>query len=258
MSHLDEGSLMAMRDGSSGSAEARAHLASCPACQEALAQAHKTRDAVTAALSALDESFDTGAAREAVRARVTDAAAKGEDIRPITRRARWGGSALARAAGLVLIAAVGASALPRSPVRSWVGSLLSRDVEPAAVVPADAAPGVALENAGIRVSVTAPVRVSVMGLAPGEAVTVLWVPGPEVAVFAASGSRFSSGESGVEATVTHGPVRIELPMNVRPLTLEVSGRIWLRSLSSGVEFLVGPEDETSRPLRYVVPEDGGG
>ena len=256
MSHLGEGMLMVMRDADSSSDEARAHLASCPACQEALAQAHGARDTVTAALSTLDESFDTEAAREAVRARVTGISAKAADARPITRRARWGGSALARAAGLVLIAAVGASALPRSPVRSWVGSLLSREAEPTAVAPGGATPDVATENAGIRVSVTAPVRVSVLGLAPGEDVTVVWVPGPEVAVFAASGSRFRSGESGVEATVTQGPVRIELPMNVQPLTLEVGGRVWLRSLSSGVEFLVAPEDEATRPLRYIVPEDG--
>jgi len=161
----------------------------------------------------------------------------------------------------VLIAAAAASALPGSPVRGWVGSLLTRGEEPVAATPTEATPematpGTTTGDAGIRVSISPPVRVRVLGLAPGDDVTVQWVRGGEVAVFAPSGSRFSSGEEGVEVLVSHGPVRIELPMNVWPLTLEVGARVWLRSLESGVEHLVHPEVEADGTLRYVTPAEG--
>ena len=216
------------------------------------------QETVAEALSTLDESFDVEAAREAVRARVAEASAEAAGSPSISGRAKWGTKALARAAGLVLVAAVGVSALPGSPVRSWVEGLISGGEDVARAAPTEAAPPIRTENAGVRVSVTAPVQVRIFGLAPGEAVSVLWVPGSEVAVFAASGSQFSSGEDGVEATVSHGPIRIELPLNVWPLTLEVGGRVWLRNLESGTEFLVSPEDENHQPLSYVVPQVGGG
>lgn len=221
-------------------------------------QERALQETVADALATLDESFDVEAAREAVRARVAEASVEAAGSPSIAGRARWGTQALARAAGLVLVAAVGVSALPGSPVRSWVGALISGGEDAPVVAPTEVAPPLRTENAGIRVSVTAPVRVRIFGLAPGEEVSVLWVPVGEVAVFAASGSRFSSGADGVEATVSHGPIRIELPVNVWPLTLEVGGRVWLRNLESGTEFLVRPEDEDHQPLRYVVPGDSGG
>jgi len=256
MTHLDEGVLLALRDGSDAPdmADARTHLEDCAPCRDKLAEVRRIEAAVAGALTSLDESFDIETAREAVRARVAQASADAAGSPAFSRRAAWGSKALARAAGLVLVAAVGVSALPGSPVRNWIGSILSTGNEAAAVTPTEDARPTRTENAGIRVSVTAPAHVRVFGLAPGEDVSVLWVPGTEVAVFAASGSRFSSGQDGVEATVSHGPVRIELPLNVRPLTLEVGGQVWLRNLESGTEFLVAPEEEDRQPLRYVVPE----
>jgi hypothetical protein len=75
-------------------------------------------------------------------------------------------------------------------------------------------------------------------------------------VFAGDESRFSSAEGLVQATVSGGPVHIELPVGVHPLTLEVGGRIWLRSLSSGTEYSVSPLDAAENPLRFVVPDAG--
>jgi hypothetical protein len=258
MRHLDEGTLVALRDGDDNatSAEARAHMDACAECRDALDSARRTAEIVANALTALQEPVDVGSAREAVRSRISAAAGEAAESPSIAlgaRRARWGASALARAAGLILVAAVGASALPGSPVRQWVTSVISSGEAPSPV-PVEAPEPGRVEDAGIRVAIAAAGRVRVVGLQPGDAVVVEWVPGSEVAVFAGSGSRFRSDANGVLATVTGGPVRIELPVDVRPLALEVEGRTWLTSRASGVEFLVAPEDPAAAPLRFAVPE----
>lgn len=276
MKHLDEGALLALRDEADipDEASAAAHLEECAACRTALEEARRTARRVSAALSALDEPFDVEAARGMVRAQVAEASAQQADAPSVVGRARdearskrsgeatarpptrnWG-RALGRAAGLVLLAAVGAYALPNSPVRNWVrgiGESGTEAVEAGRPSEGRASP----ESSGIRVTVAAPVRVEVLGLAPGEELTVLWVPGSEVAVFADSQSRFQSGSSLVQATVSGGPVRVELPADVRPLTLEVGGRIWLRNLPGGIETPVEPVEAEGRFLRFVAPDVGG-
>jgi hypothetical protein len=239
VNHLDEGPLLTLRDGGNeADEEARAHLEACTTCREALEALHATEERVADALTSLDADFDIDAAREQVRARVTAQAAEASGSPSIVRSPGRGTRALGRAAILVLLTAAGASALTWSPLRTWIAGAISSDDPATAETTAASTRGERANNAGIRVTVTGAARVSILGVAPGDDVTVLWVPGSEVAVFAGDESRFSSAEGLVQATVSGGPVHIELPVGVHPLTLEVGGRIWLRSLSSGAEYSV--------------------
>ena len=105
----------------------------------------------------------------------------------------------------------------------------------------------------MRGSVTSPVRVNLLGLAPGEEVTVVWIPTDEVAVFAGAHSRFTTRDTLVQATLSGGPVRLELPSSVRPLTLVVNGRVWLRNLESGLELGLEARGRHPDTQRFVVP-----
>ena len=253
MKHLDGGTLVTLRDREPVPTGAADHLAACGECAEAMREAENTAGVVAAALGSLEDTFDLERARAVVRARVAEASAAAAGSPALVPPARRGAQALARAAGLVLIAAAGASALPGSPVREWVADLVSGNQTPAAE-PVPSTPPAGAEEAGIRVSVDPSATVRISGVMPGHAVEVTWVPGDQVAVFAPSGSRFGSDAEGVAAVVAGGPVRIELPTGVRPLTLDVGGRVWLRSLDRGVEFLVSPENPSATTLRFLVPE----
>jgi len=98
MSHLDEGQLLALRDGAvTPAAEAAAHLAACAVCGEALEASRLRSLAVSGALGALDAGLDPGhdlaRARERVRLRVTEhtartAGAAARGVPPPPRRRR--------------------------------------------------------------------------------------------------------------------------------------------------------------------------
>jgi hypothetical protein len=256
MTHVDEGLLVAVRDRAADGGDgalARAHLEGCATCRDALADlATRARD-VTEALRRLDRRFDLGAARAAVRARVTAAAAAASGGVPIVAgtsptlpgasRRRW----VPRAAASVvfLAAATAAAALPGSPVRGWIRGLLSPATQgpmPAtapAAPPATAAPAVA-ESTGVRLDAAeGPLRVILKGAAHESAIEVRWVSGTEAAVFAPVGSRFTSAQGRLEAVLVPGPVRVELPRGVTPTALEVDGRVYLLRRADGVD-ITGP------------------
>jgi hypothetical protein len=245
MTHLDEGQLLAVRDDESR----HEHLTACGLCRQSLDELRSRRDVVSGALATLDALTDLEAARARLRERVSAQAAKVPGVVPLTRRPRRALWSLSRAAGLLLVTAAGLSALPGSPVRRWVSRVLAPDApeartEAVAAPAAEAVPSEA-EATGIRLAVArGPLRVLVLGAATGAEIRVRWVPGADVAVFAPVGSRFISGEGRLEARVTSGLVRVELPRGVVPVSLEVGGRIYLRSTDAGLD-VPGPVSEQS-------------
>lgn len=245
MTHLDEGQLLAVRDDESR----HEHLAACALCRQSLDELHHRREVVSGALATLDAPTDLEAARARVRERVAAQSSPARDVVPIASRPRRTLWSLSRAAGLLLVTAAGLSALPGSPVRSWVSRVLAPTV-PESRTEAGAAPEAATaasegEAAGVRLSVPrGPLRVVVNGAEAGSEIRVRWVPGIDAAIFAPVGSRFTSGEGRLDARVTPGTVRVELPRGVTSVSLEVGGRIYLRSTDAGLD-VPGPVAERS-------------
>ena len=261
MTHIDEGLILALRDDAAADADAEtlAHLEGCSECREAL-EASRTRQAsVLDALGALDEpAWDTAGAREQVRLRVAEAAARTAGTESLTaRRARKASWSLSRAAGILLVTAAGLSALPGSPVRNWIAGA-GGDDEPTVAPLAETAPTAAAEmaeEAGVRLPVTAgPLAVVLRDAAPGTEIQVRWVPGGEAAVFARAGSRFTSGQGRMEAQGLDGVVRVELPRSIVPVSLEVNGRILLRSTAEGVDVSGPVVERSSESVTFRIPD----
>jgi len=271
MTHLQEGLLIALRDGFADPSEeemARAHLATCASCREDLAALEERRSAVVAALGTMDGFFDAASARASVRVRVARATAdaagslalapRGPVVSEGTgeRSSRRGSRATwIRAAGVVLFlgAASAAAALPGSPLRRWVTDVIPRATPESATVghPAPAATA-AEEPTGVRIGVShGALQVVLRGVPADGEVAVRWVPGNQAAVFGPAGSRFTSATGRLEATLTPGPVRVELPREVVPTSLQVDGRIYLSLTSDGLK-VPGPvirRDETEIVFR---------
>jgi len=260
MTHLDEGQLLALRDDPALAPDGTlGHVEACAVCRGALADIRLQARAVARALDALDTNgWNFDGARERVRLRVSAHAGAAADAPSLPgRRTRGAAWTLSRAAGLILVAAAGLSALPGSPVRSWIEQAMS----PAAVEQAPAAveaepvvePAVA-EAAGIRLPLAGgPLSVVLRGAAPGTEIRVTWIPGSEAAVFAPVGSRFTSGEGKMEALLVSGPVRVELPRSVLPVSLEVNGRIYIRNTAEGLNVSGPVEVREDAGITFRLP-----
>ncbi|MEQ9398041.1 MAG: hypothetical protein RJQ04_02625 [Longimicrobiales bacterium] len=262
MNHISEEGLLALRDGDDLAAADAGHLEGCVECQARYDDVEARARTVSAALEVLDESWDMDAARASVRSRVAAvtaarAADPASSVRPL---AVPGGASstvwrapLARAAVIVLLLGGTASALPGSPVRDWLSTLLGGGLVveeiPGAGVEGASAPSAApaaadAQGTGIRLAAEAPLRISILGLGPDQDVIVRWITVDEVAVLAPAGSRFTSSDGRVEAVVSGGPVTVELPRTMTPATLEVGGRIYLRRSADGLE-VQGPTVDRS-------------
>ena len=259
MTHLTEGEIVALRDRATLDTvtDAGDHLASCAACGDALSDARARAAAVTAALEALDDDFDVEPAWGAVRARIARASARTDAaVQPLPLPPSGVLWHLGRAAGVMLVVAGAAAALPGSPLHSWLWDAREAPASAgeAAVEAADVE-GRTSEPTAVRVEAGAgPVLVSLRGVAAGDLVEVRWVPGTQVAVFAPAGSAFSSAEGRIEATVVPGSVRVELPRGIVPASLEVSGRMFLQSTSAGVQVTGPVETRDDDVIRFRLPE----
>ena len=248
MSHLTERAILELRDGVPGSAESRTHLDACSECQAALLVAEDRAEEIGTALADLDETFDVETARLSVRARLGgDGRGEGPgDAEVVLNAARrlsfsW---PLGRAATLLLLTAGAASALPGSPVRRWI-------VGPELTTEAVTQP---TARAGGRVTIDAgPIEVALDGVSAGTTVEVVWVAGSAVAVYSAPGSAFSYGEGRIEATISGGPVTVELPEAILPASLTVNGNIYLRSSSAGLEISGPVREQSDDRIRFMVP-----
>ena len=263
MTHLDEGRLLALRDDpEAATGDDVRHLESCAACRTALEAARVRAGSVAAALSTLEaDAGDVERARLAVRLRAAGhgAEAAGSVSLPAraARRAFW---SFSRAAGILLVTAAGLSALPGSPVRTWIEGLLrpapeearTTAAEPAAEAPVPEAPP---EEAGVRLPLDGgSLAVVLREAAPGTEIRVTWIPGREAALFAPVGSRFTSGEGRLEATLAPGPVRVEIHRGAAPLSLEVDGSVLLRSTPEGLEVRGDVLERSANGITFVVPQ----
>ncbi len=270
MIHPDEGQLLALRDDPTFAAEGTlAHVESCAECRGALDVIRRQASSVARALGALDaDGWDLDAARASVRRRVAehaaaDATAAVAAVRPTslpTRRAHRAFWTLSRAAGVLLVTAAGLSALPGSPVRTWIERMVSpapaeKRAEPAAE-PAAVAEPAPPEEAGIRLPLPGgPLNVALRGAAPGTEIRVTWIPGNEAAVFAPVGSRFTSGEGRMEALLVSGPVRVELPRGILPVFLEVNGRIFIRNTAAGLDVSGPIAEQAEGGITFRLPPE---
>ncbi len=245
MSHLEHGTITAIRDGALVTGDAREHLGGCPRCRAELERAGRRADRIATALAGLDVPVDTASAKAAVRRRLD--ARRDRDSRPERHWRRH----LGRAAAIVLATAGAAYAVPGSPVRE----ILRPVVVPVAPGPTEsAATQEAPQEGGIAVSVPdGRIRVLVRDAAPGTEIEVVWVDAASARVLAAPGSSFSFGEGRAEATVAPGPVRVHLPRFAPDVTLEVDGRPYLRRAATELELLERPISTSDDRIRFVVP-----
>jgi len=269
--HPEVGVLVSLRDGELSDAAAehlRGHLASCGACSEVMESLRVRARGLPGALPP-GPALDAAAmerARETVRARLEREPERGADeaISLSERRGRWSGAGdapgwgwgdLARAAGLVLLLAGGAAALPGSPVRSWFAGSgePNAGAEAEATVETLAPPATPSDETGVRIAVgPGPVVVEVMGLEAGARLRVERGPAGELAVFAPEGSRFDSSEGRVEVQARGGPVRVSLPSDGIG-RVQADGTVLVRSDTQGLRAQAPVAERTDDAVVVVVP-----
>lgn len=225
--HMDQGVLQALADGELDPADGRrveAHLAECAACREEMDSLHQAALALTGALRVLDHPI-AGAPRFRVPA-----------ARTVTRNADW--ASLPRAAMLVLglgLAGAASAAVPGSPVRAWVESLIGGRETPLPAAVAEApAPERAMEAPEAGVSIVpenGSVRIALDEVAPGVVVTATLADGARAGVFAsgpAADARFTTGRGRIEVVgAAAGALRVEIPRDARSATLTLNGRVYV-------------------------------
>jgi hypothetical protein len=247
MTHLDEGTIVSLRDREWAPDETHGHLETCAGCEAALREAEQRAVQIERALASLESpELDLEAARARIRARV-DARTE----RSMRAGARWWTGHLGRAAAVLLVVTGAVSALPGSPVRNWIAG----PAEPVHMVPA-AATETFQEAATSGVAVPVPaggIRVVVTSLGPIGPLEVVWIDEATARVDAPAGSRFTYGEGRVEAMVAGGPVRIELPRAGATVAIEVDGQPYL-TRSGGQLQVTGPVGERSEAgILFTVP-----
>jgi len=269
--HPEVGALVALRDDELPEPEAgrlRGHLTNCGACSEVMESLRVRARRLPGALPP-GPALDAPAmerAREAVRARMEGrpGGAAGGAISLSERRGQrsgggdapgWGLGSLARAAGLILLLAGGAAALPGSPVRSWFGGPgePGADMETEATVETLATPATPTDETGVRIAVgPGPVVVEVIGLEAGARLRVERGPAGELAVFAPEGSRFDSSEGRVEVRARGGPVRVTLPSDGIG-RVQAAGTVLVRSDAQGLRAQAPVAERTDEAVVVEVP-----
>jgi hypothetical protein len=244
---LDEGTLVALRDGDSIGREASAHLVECRSCDGALDETRTRSAAIAEMLASLDGQVDVERAKVAVRRRLD---ARREATPTLNRRWR---APFGRAAAILLLSAGAASALPWSPVRTWwVGEPEDGGIAPDAVEATGADQGA--PAAGISVAVPqGRIAVIVRGAEAGSSIDVLWVDGPTASLSAGAGSGFAYADGRAEVDAAPGAIEVRLPRAAAFASLEVDGRVFLRR-SEGQLDVPGPVvTRSDSGVRFVVP-----
>lgn len=235
MSHVSEGTLLAMRDGELVSTDHRIHLESCPHCQSAMESAHERAARIEGVLSEVPAPVDLAGAKRAVRARMD---ARRAVERP--RRVKAYGH-LGRAAAILVLGAGAAYALPGSPIRGWLESSSS---EVGSVTTAATAEALAAEAGGIEVPVTDRLSVILTAVEAGSPVEIVLLDEAVSRITAPAGSTYSFADQRIEASLTAGPIRIEIPRSLTTVLIMVNG----------VSVMEGPA--TNPTLRGAVEVDG--
>ena len=235
MPHPSDGELLAWIDGELEPASVTRvedHVGVCAVCRPRSDVLRRESEALSRALVVLDEELSGRSDPGPLPLR----AAGGARRHPI-RKTGW---SLARAAGLVLVAAGAAAALvPGSPVRDWIDALVAEPVREALVpgddVTPDATPGSEriAGSAGISVvSEAGTVVVKLRDLGHESNVHVRLTDGGRAAVRvegAAESPRFVTGPGLLEAIgVQKGDIWVELPRSAGEAVVLVDGEVAVR------------------------------
>lgn len=227
MTHLDEGTILTIRDHGLVDADAHEHLDRCASCTSALAAAQGRADAVARSLRALDDGppIDVDAAKAAVRRRL--------DERREAPRPRVPGvyGSLGRAALLVALASGAVYALPNSPLRGW----LAGDDVPGRSTVETTADGEPAATEGVELAVpTGGLSIALTTAAMGQRVEVRWVDGDRLTVEAGADSRYQVSDGRLGVDLGPGDVRIDVPAGNEPIIVEVNGRMILQRVDGGL------------------------
>lgn len=241
MSHVAEGTLLAIRDGVLVDADDTIHVSGCEACSSELVRINERADRISAALKDLDTTVDIERAKSAVRARLDRKLAA---ERPRRRFA----IPLGRVAALLLVAAGAASAMPGSPVRAWLGVGSSTRVPEAVTAQPDFGP------AGIEVAVSdAGITIALRGVPVAEEVEVVWIDEALARISAADGSTYRLADGRAEAVITGGPISVSLP-RTGTAVIEINGAVVLTRSGDALSLPLGSLSSDDDRTVLMVPE----
>jgi len=225
--HIEDGALLAFLDGELEATEreaVEAHVSVCSGCTERRDELRFVGKRVSAELETLDEPSPWTELPENLRQ------ASREAVRPISsarsvRAGRVGRRSVATAAGLLLVLAAGAYAIPGSPVRGVVDGAVAAVASLVGLgdeTPVDPGP------AGVSVKLRdGAVRVVVLGATPELRVTVSATRG-EQAVVMARDPRFRVESGLLEISDPTGELEITLPLGAQSATVEIDGSVVAR------------------------------
>jgi len=241
VTHLDEGTVLRLRDGALVSADAKLHLRSCPECSDRVVLAGERSDRVSQLLGTLDVPVDVEAAKARVRAAMDHNTAPGGRTLHLRH--------LGRAAAILLVAAGAAYAVPGSPFRRLVESATQADA-----ISSPSATSEAQElEAGIDVPVVdGRIRIELNSVAVGARVEVVWIAEAVARISGSDGSTYSISRGAAEAEVTGGHVRVALPRDASAITVEANGRVILRRSESGLEVLGEVVDRSDDRIVFSI------
>ncbi len=246
MKHLDEGAIVALRDGALVLSDVRTHAAECSACADALVAAEKRAVTIGRALDTIAAPVDVDAAKARVRARLDGKRA----AEVPTRRILW---PLGRAAVLLLVGAGAAYAIPGSPLREWIDPV---DAAPShAAATSSTVEPQAVEDGGIEVGLRAgAIAISLTGVRDEARITVTWVDERVARISAPVGSSYGFAEGRAEVSVTPGPVRIEVDRAATSVVLEVNGRMILGGPAANPRVTGEVVTQTADHIVFSLPQ----
>lgn len=208
--HVDDGALLALLDGELTTAERRSVEERVAACPDCAARLDEMRFALRRATAALD-LLSVPESRREMPAALREAARRAPTPLASARARRWARlsrRSVAVAAGITLLVAAGAYAVPGSPVRGWVDGGI--DVV-AAWIAGD--PQVAGDAGPSRVSVDpreGAVRIVVVGWHEGRRLTVE-LSDEETATVTARDASFHVEPGVIEVAGAADEIRVTLP-----------------------------------------------
>lgn len=241
MTHVAEGTLLAIRDGALVDTDDTIHVSGCEACSSELGRISERAERIGDALKGLDTTIDVERAKASVRARLDRKMAAERPRRHFTLP-------FGRAAAILLLAAGAASAMPGSPVREWLGIGAPAEVTAVAAVQPAAGP------AGIEVPVSDQgITIALRGVPIGEEVEVVWIDEPLARISADDGSTYRIEDGRAEAVITGGPVSISLP-RTGAAVLEINGAVVLTRSDDAVSLPMGSLSSDDDRIVLTVPE----
>jgi hypothetical protein len=246
MTHAQDGTIVAIRDSALVLGDARLHLEGCVTCQQELESARWRATMISETLDSLDTPVDMDRAKARVRERL-DREHEAQAARPRM------GRHLGRAAAVLLLTAGTIFALPRSPIRAWLTSVVQGSAEGPQPLVVDGQES--LGRSGIEVVVGDRLRVTVTSASTQSPLEVVWIDGSVARIGAGAGSEYSFAEEHVQAAVTEGPVLIELPRDGTQISMIVNGAVLLERATGGeleVSGAVLSQDDTR--IVFSIPE----